>query len=268
MEHEENEDEDEEDDDKKSKNDSGQMIDADIDEDVEMVIVEAEDADSVSSGAELPSSPASKSSASTVGTAACSHPGGDKPQSEDDLDIPSNEAILQNKRAHAVFGRLFRSKGEFFLATRPHRAGDWSQAGAMLTMTGGRPWFCTLPPEEYTTGDEQVDALVRHDMAKGGEWGDRRQELVFIGERLDHEALERLLDACLLDDGELEQWQCVMRNYATTDSEKLRDALEDVFEDGFPYWGGDDGEDDHDHDHAGHNHGRPLQTRQKLEEVS
>jgi G3E family GTPase len=268
MENEENEDEDEEDDDEEdSENDDEEMTDADKDEDAEMVIVEAEDADSVSSVAELPSSPASKSSASTVGTAACSHAGGDKMQSEHDLEIPSNEVILQNKRAHAVFGRLFRSKGEFFLATRPRRAGDWSQAGAMLTMTGGRPWFCTLPPEEYTTGDEQVDGLVRHDIAKGGEWGDRRQELVFIGERLDHEALERLLDACLLDDDEFERWQGVMRNHATADFEKLREALEDVFEDGFPYWGGDDGEEDDDHDHAGHSHGHPRPPRRKLEEV-
>lgn len=89
-----------------------------------------------------------------------------------DLDMvtPSNEIILANKRAHPTLTRLFRSKGEYFLATRPNRAGEWSQAGAMLTLTGGRAWFCTLPAEEYTTGSEDVDALVKHDIAKGGEW--------------------------------------------------------------------------------------------------
>ncbi|UKZ67029.1 uncharacterized protein TrAtP1_008193 [Trichoderma atroviride] len=48
-----------------------------------------------------------------------------------DLDMvtPSNDAILANKRAHPTLARLFRSKGEYFLATRPHRAGEWSQAG-------------------------------------------------------------------------------------------------------------------------------------------
>ena len=112
-----------------------------------------------------------------------SRPDGSDAQMElDPLDIPPNDVILATKRAHPTLRRLFRSKGEFFLATRPHRAGDWSQAGAMLTLTGGRAWFCTLDAAEYTTGSDEVDSLVQHDIAKGGEWGDRRQELVFIGE--------------------------------------------------------------------------------------
>ncbi|KAH6606169.1 family inorganic phosphate transporter [Trichoderma cornu-damae] len=168
----------------------------------------------------------------------------------DSLITPPNETILANKRAHPTLARLFRSKGEFLLATRPHRAGEWSQAGAMLTVTGGRPWFCTLAPEEYTTGSADVDALVKHDVAKGGEWGDRRQEIVFIGEGLDHEALEEMLDACLLTDGEYEGWKGVMRKDGLEEEER-REALEELFEDGFPDWSGDGGEDE---GHEGHDH--------------
>ncbi|UKZ76165.1 hypothetical protein TrVFT333_003861 [Trichoderma virens FT-333] len=167
----------------------------------------------------------------------------------DPLMMPSNEIILANKRAHPTLARLFRSKGEFFLATRPHRAGEWSQAGAMLTLTGGRSWFCTLPEEDYTTGSPDVDALVKHDIAKGGEWGDRRQELVFIGEGLDHDGLEEMLDACLLTDGEYEAWKGVMRKDGIEEEER-REMLEGLFEDGFPDWSGD-GEDD---EHEGHDH--------------
>ncbi|KAK1980098.1 CobW/HypB/UreG [Colletotrichum cereale] len=166
---------------------------------------------------------------------------------EDPLEPPANDVILANKTAHPLFNRLFRSKGEFFLATRPHRAGDWSQAGAMLTMTGGRPWFCTLAPADYLTGDAEVDALVKHDIKKGGEWGDRRQELVFIGESLDIAGLEAALDACLLDEAEWARWQKVMRN-KKWDDEKKRDKLQDLFDDGFPDWEEDDG------DHEGHDH--------------
>lgn len=167
---------------------------------------------------------------------------------EDPLEPPSNEVILANKTANPLFNRLFRSKGEFFLATRPHRAGDWSQAGAMLTMTGGRPWFCTLDPGDYLTGDSEVDALVTHDIKKGGEWGDRRQEMVFIGEKLDIKGLEAALDACLLNDEEWRKWQKVMRN-KKWDDEKKRDKLQDLFDDGFPDWT-EDGEDHEGHDHA------------------
>ncbi|KAK1579254.1 CobW/HypB/UreG [Colletotrichum navitas] len=172
----------------------------------------------------------------------------DDDMEEDPLEPPANDVILANKTAHPLFNRLFRSKGEFFLATRPHRAGDWSQAGAMLTMTGGRPWFCTLPPEDYLTGDPEVDALVTHDIKKGGEWGDRRQELVFIGESLDIKGLEAALDACLLDEAEWARWQKVMRN-KRWDDEKKRDKLQDIFDDGFPDWE-EDGGDHEGHDHA------------------
>lgn len=182
----------------------------------------------------------------------------------EDMFTPPNDVILENKRKHPILGRLFRSKGEFFLATRPHRAGDWSQAGGMLTMTGGRPWFCTLPPEDYTTGDPEVDGLVQHDIKKGGEWGDRRQELVFIGEKLDNESLSSMLDKCLLTDEEFGKWEKAMRVPEKTDDER-QELLEDIFDDGFPDWE----DDDHD-DHEGHDH--PPQglrsIKKAFEEVS
>jgi G3E family GTPase len=178
---------------------------------------------------------------------------------DDDLTPPSNATILHNKRTSPLFHRLFRSKGEFLLATRPHRAGEWSQAGGMLTLRGGRPWFCTLPPEHYTTGDAEVDALVQHDIRQGGEWGDRRQEIVFIGEKLDVTALERVLDGCLLTDAEMEQWEGIMRGGEDMDMQAKRDRLMEVFEDWFPDWleeeedGGYEGHD-HGHGHGEHSH--------------
>lgn len=240
MEHPDDDDEEEEEEEEEESTEDAEMIDH-------------EDVISMSSSSgditEPPASSPSRSP-STPETALSQHDG--KGIDEMDLDsmmTPSNEVILANKRAHPTLARLFRSKGEFFLATRPHRAGEWSQAGAMLTLTGGRQWFCTLPPEEYTTGSEDVDALVKHDIAKGGEWGDRRQEIVFIGEGLDHEALEEMLDACLLTDGEYEEWKGVMRKDGLEEEER-REVLEELFEDGFPDWAGD-GEDE---DHEGHDH--------------
>lgn len=182
----------------------------------------------------------------------------DEPDSTDSFpDIPGNDTILANKRSHPVFKRLFRSKGEFFLATRPNRAGEWSQAGAMLRLNGGRKWFCIVDEEEYLTGSPDIDAMVLHDIEKGGWMGDRRQEIVFIGENLDHEALKSLLDGCLLDDGEFGAWEKVVKDEGLTDEQKM-DALANLFDDGFPDWAGDDdeGEDHegHHHNHDGHHH--------------
>ncbi|KAL4729776.1 hypothetical protein ACLX1H_004203 [Fusarium chlamydosporum] len=247
------EDEEEEEDDE--EDDDLEMVDhADAEEPAKEADQETEDSSSSRGKRSAPSSP--RSSHSTIESAPSPEPASKKQRFNDeemdeteDLFTPPNEVILETKRKHPIFARLFRSKGEFLLATRPHRAGDWSQAGAMLTMTGGRPWFCTLPPEDYTTGDPEVDGLVQHDIKKGGEWGDRRQELVFIGENLDHEALEKVLDECLLTDAEFKQWEDVMRDDKKNDEEK-REALEDLFDDGFPDWS-DDGEEDHEgHDHS------------------
>jgi len=55
------------------------------------------------------------------------------------------QIILENKRNHPAFAGLLRSKGFFWLATRPDQHGEWSQAGGMLTLQGGGPWFAKVP---------------------------------------------------------------------------------------------------------------------------
>ncbi|KAI7346786.1 cobW-domain-containing protein [Hortaea werneckii] len=174
--------------------------------------------------------------------------------------LPDTATILANKRASPLFARLFRSKGEIYLATRPNQAGEWSQAGGMLTINGGRPWFAVTDRNEWETGNAEIDALVQHDMKAGGLYGDRRQELVFIGEKLDIKELEKVLDACLLNDEEYAEWEQVMKKGSgpnTTDLEERRekeDELCHVFEDGFFEWVQPGDEGDMEHDHAGHSH--------------
>lgn len=173
---------------------------------------------------------------------------------ENPLEIPEPEVVIANKKADPLLRRLFRSKGEYWLATRPGRAGEWSQAGAMLTLRGGRRWFCTIDKSEYETGSPEIDAMVTLDIEKGGAWGDRRQELVFIGEGLDVENLEARLDRCLLTDQEWKTWEDIMKASpsdvmgGTGEDLSLEGRLADVFDDGFPEW------DDEEEDHTGHSH--------------
>ena len=87
--------------------------------------------------------------------------------------------------------------------------------------------------------------MVLHDIEKGGEWGDRRQEIVFIGEGLNIPALEAVLDKCLLNDEEWKHWQVAMRGDAK--GKVVGEALlNDLFDDGFPDWPEDE-EVDHNH---------------------
>ncbi|MGY6277246.1 zinc metallochaperone GTPase ZigA [Methylomonas sp. MgM2] len=103
-------------------------------------------------------------------------------------------------------GTLLRSKGFFWLASRPEHAGSWSQAGGIMRHGMAGRWWASVPkaqwPEEYLQD-------IREQWQEP--YGDCRQELVFIGQNLNSEQIRRELDACLLTDSELaagpESWR-------------------------------------------------------------
>lgn len=105
-------------------------------------------------------------------------------------------------------GKLLRSKGFFWLATRPEFAGQWSQAGG-VARCGTSGYFWKAIPKNLWPTDERYLASIK---AKWVEpFGDMRQELVFIGQSLDEEKICEQLDACLLSNDEVlkgrEYWQ-------------------------------------------------------------
>lgn len=129
----------------------------------------------------------------------------------------SSQQILTNKAAHPAFSPLLRSKGFFWLATRPSQHGEWSQAGGILTLQGGSPWFCTVP-REFWPADPEVVGTIEADFK--GKWGDRRQEIVCIGEGIDVGLVTRTLNGCLLTDGEMRSWSNIMGRISLTDGER------------------------------------------------
>lgn len=62
----------------------------------------------------------------------------------------------------------------------------------------------------------------------------RSQELVFIGEKLDHDKLKAEMDACLLDDKEWVKWQRIMKSKRSDEAKEQ--ALLDIFQDGWEDW--------------------------------
>lgn len=89
-------------------------------------------------------------------------------EEEDPLELPDSDVILANKRAHPLFSRLFRSKGEYFLATRPGRAGGKSsirtQHSSILTADRMVTGWCYAHTLRRTS-------MVLHDPAfRVGKW--------------------------------------------------------------------------------------------------
>ena len=98
------------------------------------------------------------------------------------------------------FGKLIRSKGYFWLATRPQFAGSWSQAGG-IAHYGFAGMFWKAIPEDRWPEDPTYQASIREKWVEP--FGDMRQELVFIGQNLDKDEMVKQLDDCLISDQEL-----------------------------------------------------------------
>jgi len=116
-----------------------------------------------------------------------------------------HEAPFHPERLHAClaegFDGLVRAKGFFWLASRPEVAAEWSVAGGVAQAGPAGAWWAAVPREAWPAEPEAA-AAVAAQVARG-RWGDRRQELVFIGVALDERAAVERLDACLLTDAEL-----------------------------------------------------------------
>jgi G3E family GTPase len=95
---------------------------------------------------------------------------------------------------------VLRSKGLFWLATRMELNGVWSQAGGACRVEPGGRWWASLP-EEAVPDDPAEEALLAN--LWHPDWGDRRQEIVLIGQDMDETELRARLDARLLTDGEM-----------------------------------------------------------------
>ncbi|MDC0588612.1 zinc metallochaperone GTPase ZigA [Porticoccaceae bacterium] len=100
------------------------------------------------------------------------------------------------------YGKLIRSKGYFWLATRPEFAGQWSQAGGIARYGFGGMFWKAVSKENWPTDEEYLASIEKQWVEP---FGDMRQELVFIGQGLDRERFTQALDECLLSEAEVLQ---------------------------------------------------------------
>ncbi|MAL66421.1 MAG: hypothetical protein CL413_04390 [Acidimicrobiaceae bacterium] len=98
---------------------------------------------------------------------------------------------------------VLRSKGFFWLATRPDVQAMWSQAGLSVMLEPLAEWMAAVPesewefetPEDRIAFDERWDPIV----------GDRQTEIVFIGIDMDEDEIRHRLDDCVLTGREFEK---------------------------------------------------------------
>jgi len=90
---------------------------------------------------------------------------------------------------------VLRSKGLVWCDSDHQFAKEWSQAGSSMALQSGRRW------QDWPSADEKY---------KDGRHGDRRQELVFIGQNMKETEIRRSLDDALLSEKEFSAcWQAL-----------------------------------------------------------
>lgn len=103
------------------------------------------------------------------------------------------------QQVHAVLNGplpgVIRAKGHFWLATRPDWVAEFSLAGALSKIAPLGTWWATVPRERWPDHPQAREYLEKHWQEP---FGDRRQELVFIGAGMDRDAICAALDAALV----------------------------------------------------------------------
>ena len=112
-------------------------------------------------------------------------------------------ARFDPKKIHEFFTQewpgVIRAKGFFWLSSRPDFVGEISQAGASVEHKGIGRWWASVPESEWPDRKAVEDAIGQY---WTGSYGDRRQEIVFIGlkNQMKQDNLWKRLDSCLVED--------------------------------------------------------------------
>lgn len=120
---------------------------------------------------------------------------------------PFHPQRLWNYMQHQWHNNIIRSKGLFWLASRPANALHFNQAGGSLRAEPAGVWWSSMPYSERIRYSAFVDNQEQIESRWHKSFGDRLNELVIIGQHIDASAIQTELAACLCNDAEIAQMQ-------------------------------------------------------------
>ena len=151
--------------------------------------------------------------------------------SQEALEQRQQESAGKQEKRTTEMGNLLRTKGYIWMANAHDLVGHFEQAGNTVTLETPELWNA-LNPKSYS-GSEKEKKKLRNNFEKP--YGDRRQELVFIGKGLKHGKIQKLLDECLVTEEEyalgVDGWKGTMGDIilvAHFEAEDVPDDEEDV----------------------------------------
>ena len=97
---------------------------------------------------------------------------------------------------------IIRSKGLFWLASRPNQALIWSQAGGSLKSDSAGVWWSSMSFEKRIMQNSFIENKDQIEEDWDSKYGDRKNEIVFIGQNMNKKLITSLLDNCLFTEFE------------------------------------------------------------------
>ena len=102
---------------------------------------------------------------------------------------------------------IIRSKGLFWLASRSNQALVWSSAGGSCKADNAGVWWASMPFAERINYSAFSENQVQIESDWDAVFGDRKIELVFIGQHLSKEKMIAELEYCVLTEEEINVWK-------------------------------------------------------------
>ncbi len=102
---------------------------------------------------------------------------------------------------------VIRSKGLFWLASRSNQALLWSSAGSSCKADSAGVWWASMPLSERTSYTAFIENKDEIEADWSSQFGDRKTELVFIGQHLNQDKMISDLEDCILTAPEVRLWE-------------------------------------------------------------
>ena len=117
---------------------------------------------------------------------------------------PFDSDRFWNYLQHIFPDNMIRSKGLFWISSRPDQALIWSQAGGSLKSDSAGVWWSSMPCESRIQQNSFVENIDLIESDWDVNFGDRKNEIVFIGQNLDKALICSQLEKCLVENKYLE----------------------------------------------------------------
>jgi G3E family GTPase len=110
---------------------------------------------------------------------------------------------------------IIRSKGLLWMASRPEQAINWSQAGGSMKAEGAGVWWASMPLSQRMMFNNFVEFQDIIEERWTADFGDRLNEIVFIGQKIKEDKILKELIKCLCTPDEITDY--LKGNFLRTD---------------------------------------------------